>query len=143
MEEFEVGQKVKLVVGTFSKIGITVLVDEVCEGLLYVNEVYQRLVEGQELNGFVKKVREDGKLDISLQPVGFRNSITKFQIQILNALKAHNGFLPITDKSSPEDIKYELEMSKKAYKNAVGGLYKNKIIIIEENGIRLVENQVD
>ncbi|GGF78755.1 S1 RNA-binding domain-containing protein [Wenyingzhuangia marina] len=140
MEEFEVGQEVGIVVGSFSKIGITVLVDEVCEGMLYSNEVYQRLEEGQRLKGYVKKVREDGKLDISLQPIGFRNSITKFQVQILNALRAHNGFLPITDKSEPDTIKYELGMSKKAFKNAVGGLYKNKVVVLEENGIRLLEH---
>lgn len=140
MEEFEVGQEVNMIVGSFSKIGITVLVDEVCEGLLYVNEVYQKLEEGQRLKGFVKKVRDDGKLDLSLQPIGFRNSITKFQVQILNAIKVNNGFLPLTDKSSPDTIKYELGMSKKAFKNAIGGLYKNKVIVIEENGLKLVES---
>lgn len=140
MEEFEEGQEVSIVVGSFSKLGITVLVDEVCEGMLYKNEVYQRLEEGQRLKGYVKKVREDGKLDLSLQPIGFRNSITKFQVQILTALRAHNGFLPITDKSEPDTIKYELGMSKKAFKNAIGGLYKNKVITLEENGIRLLEH---
>ncbi|MGY6648284.1 DNA-binding protein [Wenyingzhuangia sp. IMCC45574] len=137
MEEFEVGQEVEVIVGSFSKIGITVLVNEVCEGMLYVNEVYQKLEEGQRLKAYVKKVREDEKLDLSLQPIGFRNTITKFQIQILNALKAHNGFLPLTDKSTPDTIKYELGMSKKAFKNAIGGLYKNRVITIEENGIKL------
>ncbi|WP_010135009.1 S1 RNA-binding domain-containing protein [Ochrovirga pacifica] len=137
MEEFEVGQEVEIIIGSFSKIGITVLVDEFCEGMLYTNEVYQRLEEGQRLKAYVKKIREDGKLDLSLQPLGFRNSITKFQVQVLNALKAHNGFLPLTDKSSPETIKYELGMSKKAFKNAIGGLYKNKVVDLEENGIRL------
>ncbi|MDO6739043.1 DNA-binding protein [Wenyingzhuangia sp. 2_MG-2023] len=140
MEEFEVGQEVEVVVGSFTKLGITVLVNEVCEGLLYANEVYQRVEEGQRIKGYVKKVREDGKLDVSLQPIGFRNSITKFQVQILNALRAHNGFLPITDKSEPDTIKFELGMSKKAFKNAIGGLYKNRVIAIEENGIRLLEH---
>jgi len=139
MEEFKEGQEVKIIVGGFSKMGITVLVDESCEGLLYKNEVYQKLEEGQQLKGFVKKVREDGKLDISLQPIGFRNSITKFQVQILNALKVNNGFLPLTDKSDPETIKYELNMSKKAFKNALGGLYKNKVVNLEDNGVRLIE----
>ena len=139
MEDFKEGQQVEIVVGSFTKLGMTVLVDEVCEGLLYRNEVYQRLEEGQRLKAYVKKVREDGRLDLSLQPLGFRNSITKFQVQILTALKAHNGFLPLTDKSEPETVKYELGMSKKAFKNAVGGLYKNKIIALEENGIRLVD----
>lgn len=139
MAEFEVGQQVDIVIGGFSKIGITVLVDEVCEGLLYKNEVYQRLEEGQKLKAFVKKEREDGLLDISLQPIGFRNSITKFQVQILSALKAHNGFLPITDKSEPDTIKFELGMSKKAFKNAIGGLYKNKVIELEKNGIKLID----
>lgn len=140
MEEFKEGQEVSIVIGSFSKLGITVLVDEVCEGMLYSNEVYQRLEEGQKLKAYVKKVREDGRLDISLQPIGFRNSITKFQVQILTALRAHNGFLPVTDKSEPDTIKYELGMSKKAFKNAVGGLYKNKVITLEENGIRLLEH---
>lgn len=143
MEDFEVGQQVKVVVGSFSQIGITVLVDEICEGLLYTNEVYQRLEEGQTLKAYVKKVREDGLLDISLQPIGFRNSITKFQVQILTALKAHNGFLPVTDKSEPATIKYELGMSKKSFKNAIGGLYKNKIIMLEEKGIRLIDHQIE
>ncbi|NIJ46501.1 hypothetical protein FHR24_002989 [Wenyingzhuangia heitensis] len=140
MEEFEEGQQVDVVIGSFSKLGITVLVDEVTEGILYKNEVYQRLEEGQRLKAYVKKVREDGKLDISLQPIGFRNSITKFQVQILTALRAHNGFLPVTDKSEPDTIKYELGMSKKAFKNAIGGLYKNKVITLEENGIKLLEH---
>ncbi len=139
MEDFEVGQEVEVIVGSFSKLGITVLVDEVSEGILYSSEVYQRLEEGQRLKAYIKKVREDGRLDISLQPIGFRNSITKFQVQILTAIKAHNGFLPITDKADPDTIKYELGMSKKAFKNAVGGLYKNKVISLEENGIRLVD----
>ena len=138
MEDFTVGQEVEIIIGGFSPVGITVLVDQTCEGLLYKNEVYQRLEEGQQLKAFVKKVREDGKLDISLQPVGFKNSITKIQIQILNAIKAHNGFLPITDKSDPDTIKFELNMSKKAFKNAIGGLYKNRVISIEENGIKLI-----
>lgn len=141
MEDFTIGQEVEIIIGAFSKIGITALVEQECEGLLYTNEVYQRLEEGQKLKAYVKQVREDGKLDLSLQPLGFRNSITKFQIQILNALKAHNGFLPVTDKSSPDTIKYELNMSKKSFKNALGGLYKNKIVTLEENGVRLVENQ--
>ncbi|MEN8764687.1 MAG: DNA-binding protein [Wenyingzhuangia sp.] len=143
MEEFEEGQEVGIVVGSFSKLGITVLVDETCEGMLYKNEVYQRLEEGQRLKAYVKKVRDDGRLDISLQPIGFRNSITKFQVQILTALRAHNGFLPVTDKSEPDTIKYELGMSKKAFKNAIGGLYKNKVITLEENGIRLIEHSAE
>ncbi len=143
MEEFEVGQQVNIIVGGFSKIGITVLVDEVCEGLLYKNEVYQRLEEGQRLKGYVKKVRDDERLDISLQPIGFRNSITKFQVQILTALKAHNGFLPLTDKSEPDTIKYELGMSKKAFKNALGGLYKNKVVMLEDKGVRLIDYTIE
>ncbi len=139
MEDFKEGQQVDIIIGSFSKVGITVLVDECCEGLLYKNEVYQRLEEGQRLKAFVKKIREDGRLDISLQPIGFRNSITKFQVQILTSLKAHNGFLPLTDKAEPDTIKFELGMSKKAFKNAIGGLYKNKVISLEENGIRLID----
>lgn len=138
--EFEVGQKVELRIGVFTKIGITVLVDETTEGLLYRNEVFQILREGEKIIGYVKKVREDGKLDISLQPIGFRNSIDAYQQKIIDSLKIQNGFLPLTDKSTPETIKYELNMSKKAFKNAIGALYKNKVIVIEANGIRLVKS---
>lgn len=139
--DLEVGEKVDLVVGRFTNVGITVLVDGAYEGMLYKNEVYQKVREGQKLTGYVKFIREDGKLDISLQPIGFLNRIDKNETSVLEKLKASDsGFLALNDKSSPEEIKYQLKMSKKSFKSAIGGLYKAKLILIESDGIYLTKN---
>lgn len=137
MNNFTVGDKVEIIVGSPTKLGFIVLVNKQVEGLVYKNEMYQKVMEGEVLTAYVKKIREDGKLDISLQPLGFRQTIKINESKILKTLSENNGFLPLNDKSSPEEIKYALEMSKKAFKNAIGGLYKQKAIKILPNGIRL------
>jgi len=136
--ELKTGDKVELIVVRNTALGFTVLVNEEFEGMLYKNELYQKIEEGQTLTGYVKKVREDEKIDVSLQPVGFKQTIVKNEIIILKALKKHDGFLALHDKSDPKTIKYELGMSKKAFKNAIGGLFRQKLITIEDEGIRLV-----
>lgn len=136
--ELKVGDKINLMVVRHTKIGFTVLVEEAYEGLLYKNELFQKIEEGQKLVGYVKKIRDDQKLDISLQAIGFKQTIVKNEILILNALRNNNGFLALHDKSSPEEIKYQLNMSKKSFKNAVGGLFKQKLITIDETGIKLM-----
>ncbi|MBT8316073.1 MAG: DNA-binding protein [Lutibacter sp.] len=136
--DLKVGDKVDLLVVRNTGIGFTVLVNEEFEGLLYKNELYQKIEEGQKLVGYLKKIREDEKLDVSLQPVGFKNVIVKNEIAILKALKKEGGFIGLHDKSSPDDIKYQLGMSKKAFKNAVGGLFRQKLITISEEGISLI-----
>jgi len=136
--DLKVGDKVDLLVVRNTGIGFTVLVNEEFEGLLYKNELYQKIEESQKLVGYIKKIREDEKLDVSLQPVGFKNVIVKNEIAILKALKKEGGFIGLHDKSSPDDIKYQLGMSKKAFKNAVGGLFRQKLITISEEGISLI-----
>ncbi|NLP56578.1 DNA-binding protein [Lutibacter sp. B1] len=136
--ELKVGDKVDLIVVRQTALGFTVLIEHEFEGLLYRNELFQKISEGQELIGYIKKIRDDEKLDVSLQPIGFKQTIVSYEIKILNALKQNEGFLPLNDKSSPDDIKYQLGMSKKAFKNAVGGLFRQKLITISEEGIRLV-----
>jgi hypothetical protein len=135
--ELKVGDKVDLIVVRNTGIGFTVLVNEEYEGLLYKNELYEKIAEGQKLVGYLKKIRDDGKLDVSLQAVGFKQTIVKNEIIILDALKQNDGFLPLNDKSKPDEIKYQLEMSKKAFKKAIGGLFKQKLITISEEGIKL------
>jgi predicted RNA-binding protein (virulence factor B family) len=137
--ELEVGDKVDLIVGRSINIGFTVLVNQEYEGLLYKNELYQKIEEGQKLVGYIKKIREDEKLDVSLQPIGFKQTIVKNEIIILNELKQNEGFVGLSDKSSPDDIKYKLGMSKKAFKKAIGGLFKQKLITISEEGIKLIQ----
>ena len=133
--DLKVGDKVDLIVVRKAGIGFTVLVEEEYEGMLYRNELYQKIAEGEKLVGYIKKIREDEKLDISLTPIGFKRTIVSNEIKILNALKDNNGFLALNDKSSPDDIKYQLGMSKKSFKNAIGGLFRQKLITISEEGI--------
>ena len=134
----KVGDKVDLVIGRISRLGFTVLINKEIEGLLYKNELYVRLEEGDSVIGYIKKIREDGGIDVSLQPIGFKKTLVDNEIKILDALKkTKEGLLPLHDKSSPDDIKYQMNMSKKAFKSAIGGLYRLKMITIESDGIRL------
>ena len=137
MEDLKIGDKVDLLVVRNTALGFTVLVNQEFEGLLYKNELFQKIHEGQQLKGYIKKIRDDEKLDVSLQPIGFKQTIVSYEIKLLKILKENDGFLPLTDKSDPEKIKYQLGMSKKAFKNAVGGLFRQKLIIISEEGIKL------
>ena len=139
--DLKVGDKVDLIVVRNTGMGFTVLVNEEYEGLLYKNELYQKIEEGQKLVGYIKKVREDEKLDVSLQAVGFKQTIVKNEIIILKALKENDGFLGLHDKSAPEDIKYKLGMSKKGFKSAIGGLFRQKLITISDDGISLFKHE--
>ncbi len=119
-------------------LGYTVLINEAYEGLLYANEVFTELEEGVKTEGYIKKIREDEKIDVSLRPQGFRNVIDKDTEKVLQKLQK-DGFLMLTDKSSPESIKFHLQMSKKAFKRAIGSLYKQKIIDLQEDRIVLIK----
>ena len=90
------------------------------------------------MKGYVKQVREDGKLDISLEPIGYKQSIDGNSQIIIDLLNANGGFLRLTDKSAPEDIKDQLGLSKKAFKRALGGLYKEKMIDLQDDGVKLI-----
>jgi predicted RNA-binding protein (virulence factor B family) len=136
--DLEVGDKVSLIIGAETDLGFNVWIDQDYEGLLYRNEIFQEIKERQRIAGFIKNIREDGKIDVSLKPQGFRNVISLDTEKVVEAIYDHDGFLPLTDKSSPEDIKRELLMSKKAFKRAVGTLYKEKTILIKEGGLELI-----
>ena len=136
--DLEVGEKVSLIIGAETDLGFTVLIEEEFEGLLYRNEIFQELRERQRISGYIKNIREDGKIDVSLQPLGFRKTIELDTEKVVEAIYDHDGFLPLTDKSSPEEIKRILLMSKKAFKRAVGSLYKEKTIAIKEDGLELL-----
>ncbi len=132
------GEKVKLQVYRESDIGYVVIVNQVHQGLVYKNEVFTHLHIGQMIDeGFVKKIREDNKLDIGIGKQGVEK-LDDDQLKLIQLLKLHKGFLPYHDKSSPEDIYAFFGISKKAFKMNVGILYKAKKITIEDNGIRLM-----
>ncbi|MEY8849160.1 S1 RNA-binding domain-containing protein [Psychroserpens sp. XS_ASV72] len=134
VEPFE---EVNLIISHPSELGMNVIVNKQHHGLIYKDNIFQELSVGDELKGIVKKIRHDNKLDITLQKIGYRN-IEPNAEKILTVLEDHEGFLPLTDKSDPELIRKELGMSKKSFKKAIGSLYKDRIITIEEHGIRLV-----
>ncbi|TCP26787.1 hypothetical protein EV195_102129 [Tenacibaculum skagerrakense] len=136
--EFKEGDKVELIIGVQTALGYTVLIEESYEGLLYSNEVFTELEEGMRVEGYIKKIREDEKIDVSLRPQGFKNVIDEDAEKILNKLK-DKGYLLLTDKSSPESIKFHLQLSKKAFKRAIGNLYKEKKIILKSDRIELVK----
>ncbi|MEE9408536.1 MAG: DNA-binding protein [Polaribacter sp.] len=134
------GDKVNLVIETETGLGYTVLINEEFDGLLFRSEVFQELEENMEVTGYIKNIREDGKIDVSLRPQGFRNVIDSDVEKVLARLKdSREGFILITDKSSPDSIRFHMKMSKKAFKKAVGNLYKQKLIVIKEDRIELVK----
>ena len=138
--DLQEGDKVQLIIETETGLGYTVLINEEYDGLLFRSEVFQELEENMEVTGYIKNIREDGKIDVSLRPQGFRNVIDSDVNKILSKLKdSIEGFLLITDKSSPEAIRFHMKMSKKAFKKAVGNLYKQKLIMIKEDRIELVK----
>jgi len=136
--EYQEGDKVALTIGHQTALGYVVLIDEEFEGLLFKSDIYKDIEEGIQVDGYIKTVREDGKIDVSLRPQGFRSVINTDVDTILNQLEKNDGVLKLTDKSSPESIKFHLQMSKKAFKRAIGNLYKEKIIAIHSDSIELL-----
>lgn len=130
------GQAVKLIVESETPLGYKAIINGAHTGLLYAAECGAALSIGQSLDGFIRTVRPDGKIDLGLDPAGHRR-LEPLSGKILAALKAAGGRLPFHDGSSPEDIRSALGMSKKAFKQAIGVLYRERRIIIEPDGIRL------
>lgn len=137
-DELEEGQKVEIMVINESDLGVNVIVNNTYRGLIFHNENFQDLHTGDVKPAFVKNVREDGKLDIRLTQVGTKGLDNEAQY-LLKELRSADGYLALTDKSDPQVITEELEMSKKAFKRAVGALYKQRLITLEDKGIRLIE----
>ncbi len=137
---FKEGDKVNLIIETETGLGYTVLINEEFDGLLFRSEVFQDLEENMEVTGYIKNIREDGKIDVSLRPQGFRNVIDADVEKVLEKLKkSKEGFILLTDKSSPDSIRFHMKMSKKAFKKAVGNLYRKKVIAIKEDRIELLK----
>ncbi len=135
---YEEGEEVDLVIFEKSDLGYRALVNHAHGGMLYENEVFQRLNIGQELKGYIKKIREDHKIDLTLQKPGFEG-VDDVAQAILGTIKEHGGTISVTDKSRPEDIYALFGVSKKVFKKAIGALYKKRRIAIDINGIKIVE----
>ena len=135
----ERGEEVDLIVSHITEIGINVIINEKHRGLLYKDEVYDDSIRtGDRLRGYIKHIRPDNKIDVSLEPLGYQKVEPNAE-KILDELRASRGFLRLNDNSHPEDIKTVLQMSKKTFKKAIGALYKEHLIEIKEDGIYLVK----
>ena len=138
----EEDQEVDLLVYGSTPLGIMVIVDNEYPGLVYRTEVFKEPETGDKLTGWISKIREDGKLDISLKRKGYYAVIDSSE-SLFKLIKDNNGFLDLHDKSSPEDIKEKLGMSKKLFKKIAGGLYRDGLITIESDGLRSVEKKIE
>jgi hypothetical protein len=134
--EFSEGDKVDILVYKFTDLGATVIINDKYFGLVYENDIYKEITVGDRLKGYIKKIREDNKIDVSLRKIGY-GRIEDAKEKILARLKAKGGSLALNDDSSPEKIKKALQISKGSFKKAIGGLYKEKIIDITSKGIKL------
>jgi predicted RNA-binding protein (virulence factor B family) len=135
--DIEVGQEVDLMVSHITEIGINVIINGKFRGLAYQNEVFETVSPGYKTKGYIKTIRPDGKIDVSFQKQGFE-AIDDSAQQVLEALKQNDGVLRLNDNSHPEEIKSVMKMSKKTFKKAIGSLYKQKLIDINNEGIQLV-----
>lgn len=132
------GDAVEIMIMKKTDLGFSVIVNQQHEGLIFESDIFSKLNIGDKLKGYVKKIREDNKLDIQLQPIGFENFNDPNCEMILRRLVVNDGFLAISDKSSPEEIYDQFGISKKAYKKAIGTLYKQRKITLEPDGIKSV-----
>ena len=138
---FKTGDKVDLIIAGQSELGWNVVVNKKYLGLIYTSDVFKKLYPLSDEMGYIKTIREDGKIDVTLQKQGFVQNIDEFKQKILDKLEENYGLLYLTDDSSPEEIKEELQMSKKNFKKAIGGLYKENVIEILEDKIKLINEE--
>lgn len=132
------GDEVALVVMQKTDLGYSVIVNHTHKGLIFDNEIFQEIRVGARLKGYVKKIRDDQKIDISIQPIGFLNVNDSNSELIYKTLVENDGFLAVTDKSSPDEIYTQFGISKKAFKKSLGALYKQKKVDIQPDGIKLI-----
>lgn len=135
--DFEPNEEVSVMISHFTDLGVNVIIENKYKGLVFADEVFKDLKLGTKTKAYIKQVRLDGKIDLTFKKIGVE-AIDDDAHLILNELKANNGYLGLHDKSHPEEIKSVLQMSKKAFKKAVGNLYRQRLIDIRDNGISLL-----
>lgn len=137
-DELSVDQEVEVLVFNFIDRGAQVIVEQSFAGLIYASETFQNVEIGSKLRAYVKAIRPDGKVDVTLQRSGILRVLDGREI-VLRALEKNGGRLALSDRSPPEQIYEELGLSKKAFKAAIGSLYKSRRIVLREDGIELVK----
>ena len=131
------GDMVDLLIYSETPLGFNAIINDKYSGLIYKNEIFETIRIGDKVKGFVKHVREDDKIDLSLQKSGFELT-DDVKWRILKIMKEENGFLSLNDNSSPEEIKAKLQISKKAFKKAIGALYKEQLVKLTNKGVELI-----
>ncbi len=134
--DYLLDQEVNLIVMGRTPLGYKVIINGAHEGLLYESEVFSELITGEKAKGFIKELRHDGKIDVSLHPPG-RKKVDDLEQQLMGELVARGGFLPLHDKTSAEEIYAELGVSKRTFKQALGGLLRQRLVSKVDSGIRL------
>ena len=134
--KLKVGAGVELMMWHATSLGYTAIIDGSMVGLVYQDDIYEEIWPGDIKHGFIKRVREDGKIDLSLRPFGY-NKVTDESQKILDYLEKHGGTMVFTDKSNPERISRTFRMSKKVFKKALGLLYKQKLVVLDKGSTRL------
>ena len=135
--DYEAGEEVDLIIAGKTDLGYKAIIDNSHWGLIFKNEVFQPLKTGDRLKGYIKNVRPDEKIDLVLQKPGYEK-IDSIAQGVLDKLKEAGNFLPVNDKTDPNEISKLFGISKKNFKKAIGSLYKQRLITIEEEGIRAV-----
>jgi predicted RNA-binding protein (virulence factor B family) len=136
-ETYQIGDEVDVVIYRFSPLGANVLIDLKYKGMIYQNELFRKIEVGKKIKAYIKFIRTDGKIDLSLSKLKFKDALNDAKEVILNKLNENNGFLNLTDNSSPEEIRDVLEMSKKAFKRAAGSLFRDEKVELSDTGIVL------
>ena len=136
--DYELGEEVNILVAEETDLGYKAIVDNQYWGMLYKNQLFAPLSIGERCIGYVNKIREDGKIDLLQEPRGY-DKIEDMAAAFLQILKDNNGFIALSDKSSPEMIQALLGISKKNFKKAVGYLYKKRLIDFQSDGIKLIK----
>ncbi|NOZ46347.1 MAG: GntR family transcriptional regulator, partial [Chlorobi bacterium] len=130
------GKEINILITEKKELGYSVIIENAYAGMIYDNEIFRKIKPGDKMKAYVKNVRDDGKVDVSLQQLGYKNITTDAE-KIIEKLQQNNGVLYLNDKSNPDDIQLALQMSKKAFKRAIGNLYEKKLILIKDDGIYL------
>ena len=135
--DYQPNQEVELIIMKKTDLGYKVIIDGKHSGMVYHNQIFRPVHVGDKLPGYIKEIREDGKIDVLLQPMGYEKVVGDLEQTILDMLDENEGFLPYNDKSDSDAIMSEFHCSKKNFKKALGALYKQRKISILENGIKL------
>jgi predicted RNA-binding protein (virulence factor B family) len=138
-EKFAPEQAVDLIIYDETELGYKAVINQKATGILYKNEVFQKLFYGQSIQGFIKKQRDDGKIDLILRAAGHK-ATEDIAVKILELLEDHNGFYNLNDKTPSEEIHRLFGVSKKKFKIALGGLYKQRLITVDDSGVTLIKS---